>query len=90
MGAQAAPNREAYSKALHQAQACAAQLKRADYLKSLRAQDWSFEFSDDGRAYRAGRDSLAALRTLQAEIDPDAAIWNTVAPAAYRLEGVAQ
>lgn len=90
MGAQATPNRQAYTQALQQAQACAAVLKRNEYLKALRAQDWSFEFSDDGRAYRAGRASLESLRALQAEIDPEGEVWNTVAPAAYRLEGVAQ
>lgn len=60
-------------------------LRRAAYIGHLRSHDWAFEFSDDARAYRTGRDSLAALRAEQREIDADGAIWNSVAPAGQKV-----
>jgi len=55
-----------------------------EYRAKLERHDWLHEFSDDGNAYRAGRKSLAELREMQSEIDPDCAIWNSVAPASQR------
>lgn len=65
------------------------QIKRAGYIAALRCHDWSFEFSDDGMVYRAGLASLKALRAMQAEIDPDGAIWNREAPEGHKVRGVA-
>lgn len=61
------------------------QLRRAQYASRLIRMDWEFDRSDDGRAYRAGRDELQALRELQAELDPDAEIWNRHAPLQYLM-----
>lgn len=61
------------------------QLRRAQYVSRLVRMDWEFERSDDGRAHRAGRDELQALRELQADIDPDAEIWNRYAPLQYLM-----
>ncbi len=65
------------------------QIKRAGYIAALRCHDWAFEFSDDGTVYRAGLASLKALRAMQAEIDPDGAIWNREAPEGHKVRGVA-
>jgi hypothetical protein len=42
--------------------------------------------SDDQRAWRDGRDSLAELRMVQREIDPEFVVWNRYAPASHRRE----
>lgn len=55
-------------------------LARAEYLTALRTMDWQFEFSDDGRAYRHGRDQLQRIRDLQPLVDPDAALFNAHRP----------
>ena len=64
------------------AQAQSAQVNA--YIKLLQRMDWSFEMSDDQRVWRAGRDSLAELRMVQRELDPDFVVWNRYAPEAYR------
>jgi hypothetical protein len=45
------------------------------YHKALEKQDWLHEFSDDYRAYVAGRESLKELRKLQREVDPSGFVW---------------
>lgn len=61
-----------------------AQVRRAEYVSRLIRMDWQFEFADDARPYRAGRDELMALRQLQIELDPTAQLWNRHVPAQYR------
>lgn len=60
------------------------QAKRLAYVAALRGHDWSFEFSDDARAVRHGRESLAQLRLAQRELDPAFVLWNQHAPAQCR------
>lgn len=55
------------------------------YVASLKAHDWGHEFSGDTRVYRAGKESLIALRIAQGLIDPDFTVWNTWAPPDYRI-----
>lgn len=55
------------------------------YVAALKAHDWSFEYSSDQRKWRAGKESLIALRTAQGLIDPDFTVWNTFAPPDHRL-----
>jgi len=62
---------------------------RVAYIAQLRSMDWSYEFSDDRRAYEAGRDSLAQLRAAQPKLDPDALLWNAAAPAEYQIRRAA-
>lgn len=50
----------------------------AKYRNLLRRHDWGHEFADDGRWRERGRQELATLRKLQAEIDPDYRVWNAV------------
>lgn len=59
-------------------------IQRAAYVKALQRHDWSHEFSDDGAVARRGRESLAQLRMVQRELDPEFFIWNTYAPAQCR------
>ena len=56
----------------------------AAYIKALHGHDWAFEWSDDHRAFLAGRDSLEALRSAQKLIDPDHMIWNQIAPEGWK------
>lgn len=70
-------------------QAQPAQLRLAAYVAALRRHDWSFEYSDDMRAIRAGRDSLKHLVAERAAIDADGAIWNSVAPEGFKVGEVA-
>lgn len=50
----------------------------AKYRTLLRRHDWGHEFSDDWRWRQRGREELAKLRQLQAQLDPDFRIWNAV------------
>lgn len=52
----------------------------AAYRRALQAMDWTFQFSDDPRAFAAGRLALSALHASQARVDPLGVIWNEVAP----------
>ncbi len=50
------------------------------YRRALQVMDWSFQFSDDPRAFAAGRLALSSLHATQAKVDPLGVIWNEVAP----------
>ena len=56
-----------------------AAIKRAAYVSALVKMDWSYEFSDDGR------DALAALRAMQAEVDPTGELWLRHAPKGHGI-----
>lgn len=58
-------------------------LRRAEYVAALLRMDWKFEFSDDHRAWQAGRDELVRLRDLRDKLDPDHALWKANAPKEY-------
>lgn len=55
------------------------------YERDLQCMDWEFEFSDDGRMWRRGRDELARLKAERDEIDPSGDVWNRYAPARYSV-----
>jgi hypothetical protein len=55
------------------------------YINLLKAHDWSFEYSDDGSVWRAGRLALTTLRIAQKQFDPSGEVWNTYAPEGYKL-----
>ena len=57
----------------------------AEYKRRLGNHDWFYEYSDDHGVWRKGSEMYATLRSMQAEMDPDFAIWNTYAPAQYRV-----
>jgi hypothetical protein len=57
----------------------------ADYRHKLKEHDWSFEYSDDQGVWRQGRKELGELQQLQRQLDPDYAIWNSIAPEGYRV-----
>lgn len=56
----------------------------ADYRHKLKGHDWTFEYSDDHSVWQRGRVELAELQRLQGQLDPDYAIWNSIAPEGYR------
>lgn len=58
---------------------------RAAYLNDLKSHDWEYQFADDHRAYERGRDSLANLKACQPVLDPNGAIWDSVAPQGHKL-----
>lgn len=51
------------------------QLKRAEYVARLIKMDWAFDFAPYEQ-WAKGRDELAALRQMQAEVDPSGELWN--------------
>lgn len=58
--------------------------RRAAYVSALLKFDWTFEFSDDHRVWRAGRDELKRLRAERAAVDPDGVLWKLHAHQNYR------
>lgn len=54
------------------------------YKAALKKHDWEHDHSDDGRIASLGRAELRRLTDEAAEIDPDNAIWNSIAPKGYR------
>lgn len=56
------------------------------YIAALRSHDWAFEYSDDHRVWRAGKDSLEALREMHRQIDPDGMVWNQFAPEEWQIK----
>lgn len=50
------------------------------YRAALASMDWHHEQSDDPAAHRAARLHLQALRNMQPDVDPDGAIWLSIAP----------
>jgi len=63
--------------------------QQAAYVAALTAHDWAFDYSEDMRVVRAGRAERAALREAQQRLDPDFAVWNSIAPTDYQVHVVA-
>jgi hypothetical protein len=59
----------------------------ADYRHKLRNHDWSFEHSDDQNVWQKGWNERKELERLRARLDPDSAIWNSLAPDDYKKGG---
>jgi hypothetical protein len=59
---------------------------RAEYMVALKRHDWSYEFSDDYSAYRAGNAQRFSLKESQPIVDPMFDLWNAAAPADYRVK----
>lgn len=58
-------------------------VRREHYVTALQRMDWSFEWSDDHRAWTRGRDALTRLRAEQAELDPTGELWTLHAPRSF-------
>ena len=68
---------------------CVAHVDPLDtYRRLLASHDWQYERADDQRAWRQGHYERQALLALQQKHDTDWTIWNSVAPAAFRIEDV--
>lgn len=52
----------------------------ADYIQALKFHDWSYQYSEDMRVWRAGASQRAVLNDLRSRLDPDGAVWNQHAP----------
>lgn len=63
--------------------------KEGQYRQLLATHDWAYQYSDDGAAYRRGRDERAKLKALQAELDQSNKVWNLFAPSDYQRQEVA-
>lgn len=50
------------------------------YTNLLHRHDWSYDWSDDHRAWTKGKAEREELLKLQPQVDPDFAIWNAHAP----------
>lgn len=59
--------------------------KVRSYRLKLGIADWNYEHTDNHEAWKAGRDEFTKLYELQAEIDPDGAIWREVAPEGFAV-----
>lgn len=59
------------------------------YRTMLRGHDWFFEYTEDHRVWRLGRLAQEQLEFLRRELDPDYAIWNTIAPEDCRRKAAA-
>lgn len=50
------------------------------YIKSLKAHDWFYEYSDDHRVWTRGKDQRRIILNLREQCDPDSEIWNEHCP----------
>lgn len=57
------------------------------YKAALRAFDWQFEFSDAGWYVQNCRQQLQVLWAVQRAIDPDGAIWRSIAGSGHGTPG---
>lgn len=57
-----------------------------EYRELLRTHDWQSEYSDDHGAFTRGRARLSALQLLRKQIDPDASVWNSIAPVTHHIK----
>jgi hypothetical protein len=55
-----------------------------DYIKKLKAHDWYYEMSDDGRVYQKGKAERFAIESQRGTLDPQYEVWNQHCPPDYR------
>ena len=60
-------------------------MNETKYRQALGRHDWYYDYTDDHSVWRKGSESYRELCAARREIDPDGAIWNLFAPAAYRI-----
>jgi len=58
------------------------------YREHLKSHDWFHAYSDDGRVYNEGRNSLMRLTEQQRDLDRDFEVWNEYAPGEYKVAAV--
>lgn len=59
----------------------------AEYRQLLAAHDWHYEHTDDSRVWRKGRLEWRVLLEMRTALDPQAAVWNSIAPMGFQLKG---
>lgn len=57
-------------------------LTKSQYQEALTTHDWTFEFSDDHKVWRKGREAQAELLYAARVFDRGFELWNAAAPAA--------
>ncbi len=59
---------------------------QAELVRAMQAHDWWYEYSDDGKVWRAGRNEAEKIRTLARDLPGDVAraIWTRFAPERFR------
>ena len=84
--AQAKADAEAKAKAKEDQRAEAARLRKEDpemlqqYVDMLKSHDWTYDYSDDHRAWTKGHEERNAIRSMAKTIDPDLEIYNKYDP----------
>lgn len=54
------------------------------YRELLQHHDWTYEYSDDIRMWRAGKVQRDVINNLQPELDPDFELWNQYCPPEWK------
>ena len=57
-----------------------------DYVRKLKAHDWSYDYSDDQRVWDKGSSERKEIRRLQQILDPDFDIYNQYAPQGFKVK----
>ena len=60
-------------------------MNEQQYRQALQTHDWFYQYSDDNRAYRAGKAQHEQLLMAQRQLDPLGSIWNEYAPRDCRI-----
>jgi hypothetical protein len=55
------------------------------YTSLLKNHDWFHDYSDDHSVWVNGKNQRSALLEMQKQVDPNAAIWNGIAPDMFKL-----
>lgn len=54
------------------------------YQTLLASMDWTYEYSDDNKVYKAGSQAWMEAVRLGEEVDPEWVVWNEYAPEEMR------
>lgn len=61
-------------------------MNEQEYRENLARHDWTYNYSDDYGVWRKGDTMYKLLSATQKRLDPDFAIWNSIAPEDYRIK----
>lgn len=56
----------------------------AEYRFKLKHHDWQYEHSDDQGVWQRGLVERKELERLRGTLDPESAIWNSLAPEGFK------
>lgn len=55
------------------------------YKNLLKTHDWTYQYSDDHRAWEKGNNAQKVLTELAKKVDPSYNIWNEIAPEMFNM-----